>query len=69
MKLSEQLGIAEKLRLKTNSLQSDGYNRALTYMSYRIQNEQIDLQEEEIKLINLIRIILQGGWIIDSQRL
>lgn len=27
----------------------------------------IDMQSEEIKLINLIRVILQGGWIITNE--
>lgn len=38
----------------------------MSYMAARIQNEKIDIQPEEIKLINLIRVILQGGWIIDT---
>ena len=30
----------------------------MSYMASRIQNEKIDIQPEEIKLINLIRVIL-----------
>lgn len=43
--------------------------KALGYIANRIKSEKIDLQEEEIKLMNLIRIILDGGWVVDAKLL
>jgi hypothetical protein len=49
-------------------LQSEGYQRILQYVASRLQFEKmIDIQPEEIKLINLVRVILQGGWVIDTK--
>ncbi len=31
-------------------------------MSERLMGFKVDIQPEEIELINLIRVILQGGW-------
>lgn len=52
--------------IKANQAQSEGYTKVLTYMAARLNQERVDIQPEEIKLINLIRVILQGGWIIDT---
>ena len=52
--------------MRINNVQAESYQKLLAYMKQRLLSVKVDLQPEEIKLINLVRVILQGGWIIST---
>jgi hypothetical protein len=37
----------------------------LEAISKRVKQDRIELQDEEIKLVNLLRIVVDGGWLVD----
>ena len=51
-------------RLRRNKQQADAYSTTLQKCT---QNRDGDLQPEEIKMMNLVRIVVEGGWVIDEQ--
>ena len=51
--------------VKANQHQCAGYRKFLDFIQARMREEKCELQPEEIKLINLVRVIVQGGLTID----
>jgi hypothetical protein len=64
--LSKLLKMNKMERQRHNRMQKIGYAKALHWMSSRLEHSRIDLQEGEIFLINLARVVIQGGWVINS---
>lgn len=49
-------------RKHLNKSQTEAYSKALELIT---SDRDGDLQPEEIKLLNLVKVIIEGGWIID----
>lgn len=51
-------------------MQKDGYKRMLQWVANRRRNNrEFDLQVEELKLLNMVRILNDGGWVCDKPAL
>lgn len=56
----------QKTRNKENAQQKEGYRRMLQMIaSRRTQDRHVDIQEEELKALNIVRILVDGGWVCD----
>ncbi|CDW79031.1 UNKNOWN [Stylonychia lemnae] len=54
-------------RMKINSQQKESYKKILNKMtSNRKRTSQSDIQPEEIRILELIKIVIDGGWVIES---
>ena len=63
MSLKQKVDLKRKQRKHTNKAQVDAYSKTLSLVT---TGREGDLMDEEIKCLNLMRIIIEGGWIIDS---
>ncbi len=52
------------LRKKKNRAQIEAYSQSLQQVT---NGRNGDFQNEEIKTLNLMRVIIEGGWLIDEQ--
>ena len=54
--------------MKKNLAQKDAYKRIIHQISTkRKESLDLDLTAEEIRILNLMKIILDGGWVIDPE--
>jgi len=71
----EMLGLKASLecckifRLKANKNQKDAYKHMLRWVGSRNGQSQEYVTREEVKLFNLVKVILDGGWIFDDTTL
>ena len=52
--------------MRDNLQQKDGYKYMLDYMARRRrQHPDLDIESEEIKLMNGIKLLVESGWVVD----
>ncbi len=56
-------------RMKLVHKQSEAYERSAAYITKRRKQTRLDLQSPEIKALELVRVVLKGGWNIDQSAL
>jgi len=65
MSIRDILHDRQSRRMKDNALQKDGYRFMLAFIAQRRrQNPNIDVQREEVKLMNAVKILVESGWVI-----
>jgi hypothetical protein len=48
-------------------MQKDGYKFMLSYMAKRRRlNPGFDIQSEEVKLFNAVKLCVESGWVVDQ---
>eukprot|EP00347_Sterkiella_histriomuscorum_P021644 403333262 len=66
--LRQQLEQKKLERMRINGNQKDMYKKVVHTISTRKKDSvDMDIQAEEIRILELMKIILDGGWIIDAQ--
>jgi len=57
-------------RQKDNNMQKEGYKLMLDYIAKRRRNlSEYDVQKEEIRLLNGIKMHVDSGWVVDRSTL
>lgn len=53
--------------MRDNGYQKDGYKYMLGYMARRRREfPQLDIQREEVKIMNGIKLLVESGWVVDE---
>ena len=68
MSLHDQLKWFKKFRCRGNILQKEAYRSMLKFMHKRL-NKRRFVAKEEVKLFDLAKIFLEGGWVFEEESL
>ena len=67
MSIRDVLHDRQARRLKDNAHQKDGYKFMLNFMANRRrQNPGLDIQREEVKIMNGVKLLVESGWVVDE---
>ena len=67
MELKASLQYFKVFRQKGNKIQKDTYKQMLRFIHNRNRVEpNLYINKEEIKLFNLVKVVLDGGWVFDE---
>ena len=56
-------------RMKLTQAQTEGYEKAIKQVIALKKANKCDFQSAELKMLDLVRVILKGGWTIDQSAL
>jgi len=67
MSIRDVLHDRQARRLRDNGLQKDGYKFMLEFMARRRRtNPGFDIQKEEVKIMNAVKLLVESGWVVDQ---
>ena len=67
MSIRDVLHDRQARRMRDNLQQKDGYKFMLEYMARRRRlHPHLDIEPEEIKLMNGIKLLVESGWVVDK---
>ena len=70
MSIKDILKDRQAKRVKDNLMQKEGYKDILEFIAQRRQKfKDYDVQEEEVKLLNGIKMHVDSGWVVDNDAL
>ena len=69
MTLNEQLKWFQTFRSHGNQKQREIYKKMLKFVHARLQKRETYITKQEIKLFDLVKILLDGGWIFEENTL